>query len=112
MADITLPTADPALDIIDEQVAILNVEIQTNIRRLELDTAVRDRLLAVRATLARKVRPRKPRVATDAAPSTTEDASPRPSVFAIPSMLEVRPANDEAPPEPAEAAPIKAFMVG
>lgn len=87
MSDIITPLPDPAIEIIDEQVAALNADIEASTRRLELDTAVRDRLLAVRATLARKTRTRKPRAVAEApaaANDTGEDA-PRPTVFASPS---------------------------
>lgn len=89
MSEAITPTLDPAIELIDEQVAMLNADIQANTRRVELDTAVRDRLLAVRATLARKARPRKPRATTD-----------------------LRAANDEAAEVPAEAATIVPFMAG
>lgn len=96
----TSPACDPAIDIIDEQVASLNADIAANTRRVELDTGVRDRLLAVRAVLARKLRVRTPRAvtrpATEAAPASEPandagDASPRPTmpslgVFATPSL--------------------------
>jgi hypothetical protein len=53
---------DPAIEALDEEIASLNAEIDERARRQETDVTVRNRLLAVRATLVRKVRPRKPRV--------------------------------------------------
>jgi hypothetical protein len=93
---IPTPACDPAIDIIDEQVAALNSDIAANTRRVELDTGVRDRLLAVRAVLARKLRVRTPRAVARPAPSIDQpdapandagDASPRPTVFATPSLV-------------------------
>ena len=55
-------TPDPAIEALDEEIASLNAEIDERARRQETDVTVRNRLLAVRATLVRKVRPRKPRV--------------------------------------------------
>ena len=53
---------DPAIEAMDEEIAALNAEIDERARRQETDVTVRNRLLAVRATLVRKVRPRKQRV--------------------------------------------------
>ena len=53
---------DPAIEALDEEIASLNAEIDERARRQETDVTVRNRLLAVRATLVRKVRPRKQRV--------------------------------------------------
>jgi hypothetical protein len=87
MSEVITPVSDPAIDIIDEQVRVLDADIAANTRRVELDAAVRDRLLAVRATLARKLRPRKARPVTEVpANDTAEDPTPRPTVFAAPSM--------------------------
>ena len=55
-------TPDPAIEALDEEIAGLNAEIDERARRQDTDVTVRNRLLAVRATLVRKVRPRKPRV--------------------------------------------------
>ena len=55
-------TPDPAIEALDEEIASLNAEIDERARRQETDVTVRNRLLAVRATLVHKVRPRKPRV--------------------------------------------------
>lgn len=74
MSDIITSLPDPAIEIIDEQVAALNADIAANTRRLELDTAVRDRLLAVRATLARKLRPRKVRAVNEIPASDMAEA--------------------------------------
>jgi hypothetical protein len=57
---------DPAIEALDEEIASLNAEIDERARRQETDVTVRNRLLAVRATLVRKVRPRKPRVVAEA----------------------------------------------
>ena len=56
----------------------MNADIDERARRQETDVTVRNRLLAVRATLVRKVRPRKPRaVAAEAVSETSveEDAA-------------------------------------
>ena len=71
-------TPDPAIEALDEEIASLNAEIDERARRQETDVTVRNRLLAVRATLVRKVRPRKPRVVAAEAVSETpveEDAA-------------------------------------
>ena len=69
---------DPAIEALDEEIAALNAEIDERARRQETDVTVRNRLLAVRATLVRKVRPRKPRVVAAEAVSeipATEDVA-------------------------------------
>ena len=71
-------TPDPAIEALDEEIAALNADIDERARRQETDVTVRNRLLAVRATLVRKVRPRKPRVVAAEAVSETpveEDAA-------------------------------------
>ena len=53
---------DPAIEALDEEIAALNADMAACDRQHQMDMMVRDRLLAVRATLVRKVRPRKQRV--------------------------------------------------
>lgn len=55
-------THDTAIEAINDQLAQLDADIQASTRRLEVDTAVRDRLLDLRGTLSRKPRGRRPRV--------------------------------------------------
>lgn len=71
MSDSNTPN-DNAIEVIDEQVRQLEDDIQGHTRRLEVDTAIRDRLLELRATLSRKPRGRKPRLVAE--PSTAAAA--------------------------------------
>jgi len=57
---------DPAIEALDEEIASLNADMAACNRQHQMDMMVRDRLLAVRATLVRKVRPRKARVVAEA----------------------------------------------
>ena len=72
MSDIS--THDTAIQAIDEQLAQLDADIQASTRRLEVDTAVRDRLLDLRATLSRKPRARRPRM-VEAVPDEAQPAA-------------------------------------
>lgn len=65
-------THDAAIEAINEQLTQLDHDIQATTRRLDINTAVRDRLIDLRATLSRKPRGRRPRVveALDAVPGT------------------------------------------
>ena len=68
---------DPAIEALDEEIAGLNAEIDERARKQEADVTVRNRLLAVRSTLIRKIRPRKARVVAETVLEvpTEEDAA-------------------------------------
>lgn len=80
MSDNCTPAAaehDPALVAIDEQVRLLDADILASTRKIEVDTAVRDRLMALRALLVPQARRRRPRVVEAAPASAPAEASPR-----------------------------------
>ena len=73
----TTTTHDTAIDAINDQLAQLDNDIQAATRSLEINTAVRDRLLDLRATLSRKPRGRRPRV-LEAVVDEAQSAAPVP----------------------------------
>jgi hypothetical protein len=96
MSDVIPTQHDAAILVLREREAQLDGEIQTHSRALELATAQRELLLDLIATLSRKPRARSPRAVSRAVPETAPetcandpgDASPRPTVFATPSLVE------------------------
>jgi hypothetical protein len=91
MSDIITSPFDAAIDTLRERERNLDTEAQSLIIR-------RDEVREMIAVLtSRKPRaPRKPRAMTEAAPVTTEEAAPRPGVFAAPFSV--------VAPDAAEAA--------
>ena len=75
---------ESAVAILRDRERVLDAEIGVHTRRVEILTERRDELLDLIATMTRKPRVRKARVATEAAPDTADDA-PRPNVFALPA---------------------------
>jgi hypothetical protein len=75
MSDIITTPQDAAIEAIDDHVRQLNADIEADTRRVDVNTATRDRLLDVRASLVRKARVRKPRVveASNGTPVVTRD---------------------------------------
>ncbi len=75
-------THDTAIEAINEQLAQLDNDIQASQRRLEVDTAIRDRLLELRTMLSRKPRARRTRTlevvpaGADAAPVVEPSENP------------------------------------
>ncbi len=111
MSETVANPMDAAIAVLRERERELDGEIRTHTRQVEIATARRDELLDLIATLRTgetefrrsKPRPRKPRAVTEAAPSTTEDAAARPSVFAAPRD-QAKHSFAGAAGEPAEAA--------
>lgn len=92
MSDVIPTQHESALVVLRDRERDLDAEIQTHTRALELATAQRELLLDLIATLSRKPRMRTPRAVTrvpvEPANDQPEEPSPRPTVFATPSLVE------------------------
>jgi hypothetical protein len=92
MSDVIPTQHDAAILVLREREVQLDGEIQTHSRALELAAAQRELLLDLIATLSRKPRVRAPRAVTrvpvEPANDQPEEPSPRPTVFATPSLVE------------------------
>jgi hypothetical protein len=96
MSDFIPVQHESALAVLRDRERDLGAEIQTDSRALELKTARHDELLDLIAALSRKPRVRAPRAITRPAAAANDqpeacaadagDASPRPTVFATPSL--------------------------
>lgn len=76
---------DAAIEVIDDQLRTLDAEIDASTRRLEVDTAIRGRLLELRATLSRKPRARR---ATAARVVEMEPPPPAPAADTAPVVAQ------------------------
>ena len=90
MSEANIPTQhESAVAVVRKQVCDLDAQIQVTARKLELETAQRDVLLDLEALLTRKPRARKTRATVEApANDSAEENTPRPTVFATPSIEE------------------------
>jgi hypothetical protein len=90
MSDVIPTQHESAVAILRERERELDIEIAGYTDSLRLANAQREVLLDMIARLTRVPRARKPRMVVEAAPANDqpEETSPRPTVFATPSLVE------------------------